>query len=41
MENNSYKKIYIILAQDLFITSHTTYPKIGYRGPMDFELWQS
>jgi hypothetical protein len=28
------------LAQDLVITSHTTYPKIGYRGLVDFELWQ-
>jgi hypothetical protein len=28
------------LAQELFITSHTTYPKIGCRGLMDFELWQ-
>jgi hypothetical protein len=27
-------------AQELVITSHTTYPKIGYRGLMDFELWQ-
>jgi hypothetical protein len=28
------------LAQELVITSHTTYPKIRYRGLMDFELWQ-
>jgi hypothetical protein len=28
------------LAQELVITSHTTYPKIGYRGLVDFELWQ-
>jgi hypothetical protein len=28
------------LAQELDITSHTTYTKIGYRGLMDFKLWQ-
>jgi hypothetical protein len=28
------------LAQQLVITSHTTYPKIGYKGLVDFELWQ-
>jgi hypothetical protein len=28
------------LAQKLVITSHTTYPKIGYRGPMDFKIYQ-
>jgi hypothetical protein len=27
------------LAQELVITSHTTYPKLGYRGPMDFEIF--
>jgi hypothetical protein len=27
------------LAQELVITSHTTYPKIGYRGLVDFEVW--
>jgi hypothetical protein len=26
------------LAQELIITSHTTYPKIGCRGLVDFEL---
>jgi hypothetical protein len=29
-----------VLVQELVITSHTTYPKIGYRGLVDFELWQ-
>jgi hypothetical protein len=28
------------LSQGLVITSHITCPKIGYRGLMDFELWQ-
>jgi hypothetical protein len=28
------------LAQELVITSHTTYPEIGYTGLVDFELWQ-
>jgi hypothetical protein len=28
------------MAQELVIISHRTYPKIGYRGLMDFELWQ-
>jgi hypothetical protein len=46
MENNSYKKkIYFttlcnFLAQEPVITLHTTYPKNGYMGLMDFELWQ-
>jgi hypothetical protein len=26
------------MAQELDITSHTTYSKIRYRGPMDFEI---
>jgi hypothetical protein len=30
----------LFLAQELVITSHTIYPKIGYRGLVDFELWQ-
>jgi hypothetical protein len=29
-----------LLAQELVMTSHTTYLKIGYRGLMDFDLWQ-
>jgi hypothetical protein len=28
------------LVQELVITSHTTYPKIRYRGSMDFEISQ-
>jgi hypothetical protein len=28
------------LVEKLVITSHTTYPKIRYRGPMDFEVSQ-
>jgi hypothetical protein len=45
MENNSYKKDLLhnfvqFSAQELVITTHTTYPKIGYRGLMDFMLWQ-
>jgi hypothetical protein len=44
MENNFYKRIYNItlcnVAQELVITSHTTYPKIGYRGPMNFKILQ-
>jgi hypothetical protein len=45
MENNSYKKIYNItlchfLVQELDITCHTTYPKISYRGLVDFEISQ-
>jgi hypothetical protein len=28
------------LAQELVITSHTTYAKIGYSGPMDFKILQ-
>jgi hypothetical protein len=28
------------LAQELAITLHTTYPKIGYREPMYFEISQ-
>jgi hypothetical protein len=31
---------FVQLAQEIVITSHTTYPKIGYRGLMDFDLWQ-
>jgi hypothetical protein len=30
-----------LLAQELVITSHTTYPKIGYRGLMDFSYGRS
>jgi hypothetical protein len=29
-----------VLAQELVLTLHKTYPKIGYRRLMDFELWQ-
>jgi hypothetical protein len=28
------------LAQELAIRSHATYPKIGYKGLMDFEILQ-
>jgi hypothetical protein len=40
-----YKKIYIItlyhfLVQDLGMTSYTTYPKIGHRSFIDFEISQ-
>jgi hypothetical protein len=45
MENNFYKKIYIItfcnfLAQEPVMTQHTTYPKIGYIGFMEFKILQ-
>jgi hypothetical protein len=29
-----------LLAQELFMTRYTTYPKFGYRGFTDFEIWQ-
>jgi hypothetical protein len=28
------------LAQELAMTRHTTYPKLGCRGVIVFELWQ-
>jgi hypothetical protein len=28
------------LVQELVITSHTTYPKTAYIGPMDFDISQ-
>jgi hypothetical protein len=28
------------LAQEVAMTSYTTYPKFGHRGFIDFELWQ-
>jgi hypothetical protein len=30
-----------VLVQELVITKHTTYPKISYRGIIDFEIQQS
>jgi hypothetical protein len=45
MENNLYKKDLLhnfaqLLAQELVMTIHTTYPKLGCRGVIVFELWQ-
>jgi hypothetical protein len=36
----SYKNFVQFLAQELVITSHTTYPKNRYKGLMDFEISQ-
>jgi hypothetical protein len=45
MEKHFYKKIYnitlcIFSAQELAMTIHTTYPIIGHRGFIDFEILQ-
>jgi hypothetical protein len=45
MEKHFYKKdlqhnFVHFLAQELVMTRHTTYPKISYRGFIDFEILQ-
>jgi hypothetical protein len=40
IENDLLRNFVQLLAQELVMTRYTTYPKIGHRRFIDFELWR-
>jgi hypothetical protein len=40
LENDLHHNFVQFLVQKLVMPSHTTYPKIGYREFIEFEIWQ-